>query len=421
MTIERMELTDTEYFEKMLLAKAIQHPEERKKLKLSEKHFENDNHQALYTKLISDSNATTEDLLTESVRNPEAYGNYNFVREIINFPVATAKGIVNDQLQIYEFYKKRVIASKIDEYQKAPTSEKAVEISKTIENLEQLDLKGDDNKMTTLTNIMDDLYGVNQNTIIQTKFDALDNIITGFEPQQLNVLAARPSMGKTAFAIGMASNIAMQGYEVLFLSLETTEKNVTQRLLSSLSRVDLYKFKDPQNRMSEDEIDRVIQAMDDYHNIPLRVEEHARLTPNKLRRIINTIDPNRPAVIMIDYLTLMQADGRYNSRYEEVTSVSRELKMIVQEKSNISIIALAQLNRAVEQRQSKRPMMSDLRDSGQIEQDSNMILMLYREDYQDTETDPTAPSTLEVIVTKNKDGGLGTAELEFYKNIQKIY
>lgn len=421
MTIERMQLTDTEYFEKMLLAKALNHPDERKKLKLSEKHFEDEHHQALYTKLISDPNATTEDILTESVRSPDTYGNYEFVRDITNFPISTAKGIVNDQMQIYDFYKKRVIDGKIEDYQKAPTSEKAIEISKTVDGLEQLDLKGTNSKMATMTNIMDDLYGVNQSTIIQTKYDALDDIISGFEPQQLNVLAARPSMGKTAFAIGLAHNIAQQDYEVLFLSLETTEKNVTQRLLSSLSKVDLYKFKDPQSRMSESEIERVIEAMDVYHNIPLRVEEHASLTPNKLRRLINTIDPKKPAIIMIDYLTLMQADGRYNSRYEEVTSVSRELKMITQEKSNVTIIALAQLNRAVEQRKDKRPMMSDLRDSGQIEQDSNMILMLYREDYQDTETDPTALSTLEVIVTKNKDGGLGTAELEFYKNIQKIY
>ena len=421
MTIEKMKLTDTEYFEKMLLAKALKHPDERKKLKLSEHHFENEHHQSLYTKLISDPNATVEDILTESVRSPKIYGNYQFIRDITNFPIATAKGIVNDQIQIYEFYKKRVIDAKIEDYQKAPTSEKAIEISKTVDALEQLDLKGNNSKTATMTDIMDDLYGINKSTIIQTKYDALDDIISGFEPQQLNVLAARPSMGKTAFAIGLAHNIAEQGHEVLFLSLETTEKNVTQRLLSSLSKVDLYKFKDPQSRMSEDEIERVIAAMDVYHSVPLRVEEHANLTPNKLRRLINTLDPKKPAVVMIDYLTLMQADDRYNSRYEEVTSVSRELKMITQEKSNVTIIALAQLNRAVEQRKDKRPMMSDLRDSGQIEQDSSMIMMLYREDYQDTETDPNAPSTLEVIVTKNKDGGLGTSELEFYKNIQKIY
>ena len=420
MTIDNLKISDVAYFEKMLLAKALKHPAERKKLRLQEKHFEDEKHGIIYSKLMNDLTVEPEDLLTESVRNPERFGDYEFIRGIINFPIPTKHGILNDQIQVYEFYKQRVVKSKIEEYNEKPTSERAIEISKTVDSLEEFNLEGNDSKINVLSDIMDDLYGENQSSVIRTGFNALDNIISGFEPQQLNVVAARPSMGKTAFALGLAINLAMQGNEVLFLSLESTEKNITQRILSNIAKVELYKFKKPQDRMSEKEIERVIEAMDVYNKLPIKVVEQAKLTPNILRRMINNMPDDAHCFVMIDYLTLMESDSKHNSRYEEVTNVSRELKKITQAMPNVTMIALAQLNRGVDQRQDKRPIMSDLRDSGQIEQDSSMIMMLYRDDYENNEV-KTDKSTLEVIVRKNKDGGLGTAELDFYKSIQKLY
>lgn len=420
MTIDNLKISDVAYFEKMLLAKALKHPAERKKLRLQEKHFEDEKHGIIYSKLMNDLTVEPEDLLTESVRNPERFGDYEFIRGIINFPIPTKHGILNDQIQVYEFYKQRVVKSKIEEYNEKPTSERAIEISKTVDSLEEFNLEGNDSKINVLSDIMDDLYGENQSSVIRTGFNALDNIISGFEPQQLNVVAARPSMGKTAFALGLAINLAMQGNEVLFLSLESTEKNITQRILSNIAKVDLYKFKKPQDRMSEKEIERVIEAMDVYNKLPIKVVEQAKLTPNILRRMINNMPDDAHCFVMIDYLTLMESDSKHNSRYEEVTNISRELKKITQAMPNVTMIALAQLNRGVDQRQDKRPIMSDLRDSGQIEQDSSMIMMLYRDDYENNEV-KTDKSTLEVIVRKNKDGGLGTAELDFYKSIQKLY
>lgn len=423
MTIEQMNLTDVDYFEKMLLARALKFPAQRNKLKLAPEHFDKEQHSIIYTKLSNDMNVTAEDLLTDSVRNPDKFGDYEFIRAIVNFPLASEHGIENDQLQIYEFYKKRVIAETIKEYNQNPTSEQAVEVSRRIDELEKFDLKGTDNKINTLTDIMDDLYGVNEQTITPTGLGGLDNIISGFEPQQLNVIAARPSMGKTAIALELSKNLAENDAEVVFLSLESTEKNMTQRLLSNIAKVDLYKFKKPSTRMSDVEIEKVIAAMDVYNSLPLRIEEHAKLTPNKVRRIANNITECKQGFILIDYLQLMYSDSKHNGKYEEISEISREIKMITQEMPNVTIVALAQLNRGVEQRNDKRPMMSDLRDSGQIEQDSSMIMMLYRDDYYNPpkDIDPTAPSPIEVIVVKNKDGGLGTAELDFYKSIQKIY
>src|SRR5699024_10597833 len=198
---------------------------------------------------------------------------------------------------------------------------------------------------------------------------------------------------------------------------------MTHRLLSSLSLVDLRKFKDPHNRMTEDDIEKVIMARDVYYKCDFIIEEHTRLTPNKVLQIANSIPHDKTSFIIIDYLQLMSSDDNLTDEYARITDVSRELKIITQEYKNIVLIPLAQVNRGTENRNDKRPMMSDIRNSGQIEQDSSMILMIYRDDYYNKEEgeDKSDPSTLEVIVRKNRDGGLGTAELDFYKSGQNIY
>lgn len=229
---------------------------------------------------------------------------------------------------------------------------------------------------------------------------------------------------KTAFALQLADNLQkIDNAEVIFCSIESTEKDMTHRLLSSLSMVDLRKFKDPYNRMTDEDIEKVMHASEVYYKAEFRIEEHTRLSPNMIRQIANGIPTDKVGFIIIDYLQLMQADERISGEYERITEVSRELKIITQEYPNIVLIPLAQVNRGTESREDKRPMMSDIRNSGQIEMDSSMIFMLYRDDYYNPpeDIDKNAPSTLEVIVRKNKDGGLGTAELDFYKSIQKIY
>src|SRR5699024_12288548 len=145
------------------------------------------------------------------------------------------------------------------------------------------------------------------------------------------------------------------------------------------------------------------------------IEENTRLTPNKVRQIANRIPHDKTGFIIIDYLQLMSSDDNLTDEYARITDVSRELKIITQEYKNIVLIPLAQVNRGTENRNDKRPMMSDIRNSGQIEQDSSMIMMLYRDDYynQEKASDKSDPRTLEVIMRKNKDGTLSTAEHHF--------
>src|SRR5699024_6521466 len=177
------------------------------------------------------------------------------------------------------------------------------------------------------------------------------------------------------------------------------------------------------NRMSKEEMQSVTDAMTIYNNMSLTIREESYMTTNTLRQIINSYPEDKDVFVVIDYLQLMRVDGNSKGEYEDLTDVSWQLKMITQKYDNVTLIPMAQLNRGVESRNDKRPNMSDLRGSGQLEQDASMIMMLYRDDYYSPQEDiePKAPSPLEVIVTKNKDGGLGTATLDFYKQIQKIY
>lgn len=416
-------MNEVEYFEKMLLAKAIKYPEQRDKLRLLPEHFSNDKHSEIYKLITNDNKITQDDVMTAAVKEPKKYGSYDVVNDIVNFPIATKHGIDNDQYEIFSDYKQRLTLQLVTEYMNDQSEERSNIMMREIQSLNDFDIKGTDTKEDTLTDILDDLHGINEQTILRSGFRELDNIISGFEMQQLNVIGARPSAGKTAFALGTSVNLSRGGAEVTFCSLETTEKNITQRLLSSLSKVDLHKFKNPIERMNTSEIERVQSAMEEYADLNLKVEASGSLTPDELRRIINKMDSDKPCFVVIDYLQLMSSDVKHNSKYEEVSHISRELKKIVQEMEHVTIIALSQLSRSVESRNDKRPMMSDLRESGQIEQDSNMIMMLYRDDYYNPpeEIKIGAPSPLEVIVAKNKDGGLGTAELDFYKETQQIF
>lgn len=417
-------MTDELFSETMLLAKALNYPDIRGGLRLEREHFSDPRYGAIYDKLTNDHTFTKELLLNDSLTNPERYGDYNFVQSIINFPIATKHGLLNDQKSVYGFYSERNQKQVMQEYLRQPNEENALKVYRMIKKLQDFDFDAHDKKLEILAEIHEDLFSTESNKLYPTGFDKLDNLIDGFERQQLNVVAARSSMGKTAFALQLADNLQkIEDAEVVFCSIESTEKNMTHRLLSSLSLVDLRKFKDPYNRMTENDIEKVIMASDVYYKADFIIEEHTRLTPNKVRQIANRIPRDKTGFIIIDYLQLMSSDERINDEYERITDVSRELKIITQEYENIVLIPLAQVNRGTESRNDKRPMMSDIRNSGQIEQDSSMILMLYRDDYYNKEegADKSDPSTLEVIVRKNKDGGLGTAELDFYKSVQKIY
>lgn len=248
-------------------------------------------------------------------------------------------------------------------------------------------------------------------TGISSGFAELDKMTSGLNGGELIILAARPSMGKTALSLNIAQHIALrQKKTVAYFSLEMGSQAVMMRVLASEARINM---KDIRNgKINDSAWPKLIQVAGHVSDSHLYLDESSGISPfevrSKARKLKSTVGLD---AIMIDYLQLMKLKERTESREREVSEISRLLKGLAKE-LNIPVIALAQLNRGVEGRTEKRPMLSDLRESGSIEQDADIIMMLYREDYYDKD-DPEKQGNAEIIVGKNRNGPTGTVKLRF--------
>lgn len=419
-------INETMYFEKLVLAKLIKFEELRNDFVLEPIYFQDERHANIANMIICNHDFTYEELLSSAVESPDIYGGYDFVNHIAAIDIidiVNPKTFKKDQEKTLENYKLREIDKKIKEYESAKSPETVQALNAEIERLNKLTIDEHGSKTEVLKDMFNSLFEDNSVPIIKTNFKELDLLVDGIEMNQLNIIAARPSMGKTTFALQMAMNVQSDNTEVIFCSAETTEKAVTRRILSNLSGVPMNKFKDPTNLMTMDDIDKVTDAIGLYSNMNINIVDNAIFTPNRIRSLVQGMSQDTEKIVFIDYMQLMQSDTRKVNRIEEVSDISRQLKILTNEIPNLTIFALSQLSRAVETRNDKRPNMSDLRESGQIEQDANMIMFLYRDDYynKDEETLDPNRSDLEVIVGKNKDGPQGTATVAFYRDTQRMF
>lgn len=260
---------------------------------------------------------------------------------------------------------------------------------------------------------------------IPTDIPSFDLITSGLHGGDLIILAARPSMGKTAFALNIAANVANQKYNVAVFSLEMPGEQLINRILSFTGFIDGYKIKDS-NLMNADDWKKLYVASDAAKKMNLFIDDTAGIKISELVWKAKRLAKNQKLdVIIIDYLQLIttNASGGEN-RQAEVSKISRMLKQLARE-LDIPVIALSQLSRKVESREVKRPMMSDLRESGAIEQDADIIMFLYRESYYkhandadaDESFDKSKPSMTELIIAKHRNGAIGTVELTFSPKI----
>ncbi len=248
---------------------------------------------------------------------------------------------------------------------------------------------------------------------VPTGYKDLDAITQGFQPGNLIICAARPGMGKSAFAICVAGQLATaRGLPVGFWSLEMSKAEILQRMLSMGSGIDVPKIRAPWYLTDAQEA-QLIQAAGRIATIPLEIREPATLRPLELRAQVRRWKAQNPeaALVIVDYLQLMDGGKHSENRTHEVSHISRMLKVLARE-MEVPVLALSQLSRAVEARTDKRPMLSDLRESGAIEQDADVVLMLFRPDYYDANDQP---GVVEVHVAKNRNGETGTARLAFIR------
>ena len=260
----------------------------------------------------------------------------------------------------------------------------------------------------------------NDVTGVPTGFYDLDRMTAGFQAGDLIVLAARPSMGKTALAINIAEHVALNvGLPVAVFSMEMGAAQLAVRIVGSIGRIDQGHLRT--GKLTDEEWPRLTEAIEKLRTISLHIDESAGLTSSELRANARRLSRQcgKLGLIVVDYLQLMSgssSDGE--NRATELGEISRGLKMLARE-LQCPVIALSQLNRSVEQRPDKRPMMSDLRESGAIEQDADIIMFIYRDEYY-TKDACKEPGVAEVIIAKQRNGPTGVVKLAFLRHITKF-
>jgi replicative DNA helicase len=417
--------------EQSLLSCILKNGDLIKEVALTENHFNKLEHKRIFTamKSLDEKNQPIDivSVLHEIGQDIVLIGGHNSLSVLYNM-------ITNeDHFKTYEKYI-------LDEYKiresKAITQQMLEIQSKDIDKLkdfvQQLTNIVDDGEKNTfdLTQTLTEIEEFTQRDFegiqgIPTGFHYLDTITDGWNEEELIILAARPSMGKTAFALEIAKQALFRKHAVDFFSLEMSDKSLITRMLCSVGEINSYKMKNPKKRFTEADYTKYRQAQAVVHRMKdkLMIVDDSGVTVQTIRSKVKQSlkeKPDKKHLVIIDYLTLIHGSGR-KERHLEVGEISRNLKRLARD-LQVPIIVLAQLNRALEQRKDKRPMLSDLRDSGEIEQDADKVLFLHREDYYESDKKEKEEKEVpvEVVIAKNRNGSLGNVGLIFKKEIQKF-
>ena len=254
-------------------------------------------------------------------------------------------------------------------------------------------------------------------TGISTGFLDLDNLTSGLQPTDLVIIAARPGMGKTTLALNMASHIAIEeGLPVAFFSLEMSQDQLAQRLLCSFAEIDAHRLR--QGFLSSEHWSRITEAVGPLSEAPFYIDDSGAISVMEIRARARRLKMDKGlAAIFIDYLQLMRSNEKSENRQQEISFISRSLKALAKE-LNCPVVTLSQLSRAVEQRTDKRPILSDLLESGGIEANADVVLFIYREDYYQKESEKK--NLTEIILAKQRNGPTGKLDLYFKDNYNKF-
>lgn len=352
----------------------------------------------------------------------DAIGGPNTIVELIDAaPVLSNAGRYAKLIEENSLLRKLIsTAGEIAELGYGPVDD----VNRTIDTAESLVFNVGRNRFSDSTKELSDLMGPTLDhleeiyqrrdsiTGIPSGYRELDEILSGFQRSSLVIVGARPAMGKTAFALGAAANVAIKANKpVLFFSLEMSHSEIAQRLLASASRVDATKFKT--GRFQDQDWSKITRAMGTLSDAPLWIDDNPNLSVMEIRAKARRMKTNVGdlGLIVVDYLQLMTGRSSAESRQVEISEMSRGLKILARELET-PVIALSQLSRTLESRSDRRPMLSDLRESGSLEQDADVVLFLYRDEvYNPDNIDQRG--TAEVIVSKHRSGPNGVARLAF--------
>ena len=266
---------------------------------------------------------------------------------------------------------------------------------------------------------IDSLYGKNQHiTGVPTGFTDLDNITAGLQNADLIILAARPSVGKTAMALNMAQNMAIRfNIPVAIFSLEMSKEQLAQRMLCSEAEINALQLKTA--TLPDKGWKKLTKALSKLSEAPIFIDDSSSITAMEIRAKCRRLKMEKGlGLVMIDYMQLMQGRAsRSDNRVQEISEIARSLKTLARE-LELPVIALSQLSRAVEQRPDRIPRLSDLRESGEIEQTADVVMFIHREDYYNPQSE--RGNIAEIIIAKQRNGPIGVVELVFRKDVTKF-
>lgn len=395
-----------------------------KELSLQPEHFAEQTHRVIFKAMKHvEASGKVIDLVSVATVLDDAIsqiGGTGFLMKLSESVPSTAN-ILGYQTLVFEAYKVRESQRITSEFSQNPDFEKVAELQQQFNSLQELGVSNTRTKNDILYEIFNDMHEMKGDmTGIDTGFNEINGMTGGLQNGDLIIVAARPSMGKSAFALNLCMKNCKDGGVSDFFSLEMPDKQLVHRMLSGMVNIQGSKWRNPQKLFSEKDHERAMYAIGEYEKWAINIHDNAKTTIADIRSGIRKTKkeyPGRKHLVVIDYLQLITVLGKYDRHDLAIGSITRELKQIART-FDVPIVLLSQLSRAVEQRQDKRPMMSDLRDSGSIEQDADMIAFLYREDYYNKETD--AKDIVEIIIAKHRNGPTGTVNLAFIKEYGKF-
>lgn len=360
---------------------------------------------------------------------PDAIGGLNVIKDLVMAVPTSANirhyaEIVRDKAVL-----RRVIAANEEISKACYLGKESVDdiLAETEKKIFSLVQRGGSSEFVPIKNVaLDALKGISkayQNkgniTGIPTGFTDLDYKLSGLQPSDLILIAARPSMGKTAFVLNIAQHVAIAKHvTTAVFSLEMSKVQLVNRLLSLESGVEAQNIRT--GDISDNEWGKLVEAAEVIGRSTLIIDDTPGISIGELRSKCRKykLEQNL-GLIIIDYLQLMSGNGKTDSRQQEISDISRALKSLARE-LNVPVIALSQLSRAVEKRDDKRPIMSDLRESGAIEQDADVVMFIYREDYYNRDLEPDKRDISEIIIAKQRSGPIGTVRLAWMPKYTKF-
>lgn len=323
----------------------------------------------------------------------------------------------------WKMYQAGVLGNKMGERLIAEKNEKIIgETITALCELEEKDCVCEFDLKDALVGLYEELHqDTKENTGIETGYTSLNKMTCGLQEGDFVVLGARPSMGKTAFALNIALHAAKSGSAVGLFSLEMSSKQLLKRMASCAGEVSGGRLKNPKHRFTIEDWEKVSKAFAEIGELPLEIYDKAGVTMQDIwmqTRKLKRKHGDKKLLVIVDYLQLITGDPKHKgNRFQEISEISRKLKLLARD-LNVCIVALSQLSRSVESRQDKRPLLSDLRETGQIEQDADVIMLMYREDYYDKET--MQKEMTEIHVAKHRNGPVGSFKLRFLKEFGRF-